>query len=29
VLIITILKEEFDDIQRMQKDRELNNTKYE
>ena len=29
VLIITIVKEEFDDIQRMRKDRELNNKKYE
>ena len=29
VLIITIAKEEFDDVQRMRKDRELNNKKYE
>lgn len=29
VLLITILKELFDDIQRMRKDRELNNKKYE
>ena len=29
VLLITILKELFDDLQRMSKDRELNNKKYE
>lgn len=29
VLAITIIKEAVDDIQRMNKDRELNNTKYE
>jgi hypothetical protein len=29
VLIITIAKEEFDDVQRMRKDKELNNKKYE
>lgn len=29
VLLVTMLKEGYDDIQRMRRDKELNNTKYE
>jgi phospholipid-translocating ATPase len=29
VLIVTIIKEEFDDLQRKYKDRDINNRKYE
>jgi CTP:phosphocholine cytidylyltransferase-like protein len=29
VLIVTIVKEEFDDLQRKYKDRDINNKKYE